>query len=641
MFSKTSHPFKSTLLIFVLGLSTLAAVPLALAMATPLAANPTVVVLSPSGSGSDVVGEGDDYFTQVLGAPRDMNQPADMLWQEFGVSNITVSDGIWTGTASNSGGQSRVWPLYPGYSSNPTGGTDDASAAEIGKTGGNYPIQTTKYKQLSFRINSPTTGNWLVGWSTKKFTSYAGFVQDNYTTGWQVYTVDMNWGSTPVTGIAYQFGQATPATYQFDWIRLTDPSTSPIYTIKFSVAAAQTGDLVDLNCYTSAQLTNGTYCGAIASGLAVNTSGTYQYPWHTAYLAPGDYYVQAVVRRGGASAVSNGPLTIQGAPVVQIDSPSMTSGPDYATTELGNPWDMNDSSDIKSLSWTTHDFNSAGPVFSDGQLNGVVARYDSHDPTTMGDPFVYLQVKKDTKPIDTGKYKYLTFRYKVDRTPWWSHSGDRLAEDVARQVYPAAWLVRVMFYGAYAADYDHQNMTNDIIVFDDWNTYTMDLSKGVQNGYWQPGQQGPSGGYWTGLKYWMRFDFLEGVDPWQVHLDYVRLTGNDEANASYTINWSQLAGEKLTAVDVYRSQDQAACLTTGTPLYHWSTIAQPGQSEPAGSAGPFKVFLPSVQRIEVAPTSVNWNTATMPNGEYFVCMRMGDGYNTFSTVSEAPVKISH
>lgn len=639
MYSKMSNRLKSALLVFGLVLSTLASAQPASVMAQPLAANPSVTVLSPSGSANDIVGEGDDYFTQVLGAPRDMNQPTDMLWQEFGVTNITVSDGIWTGTTSNSGGQSRVWPLYPGYSSNPTGDANDASASEIGKTGGNYPIQTTKYKRLSFRINSPTTDNWLVGWSVKKFTSYAGFVQGKYTAGWQVYTVDMNWGSTSATGIAYQLGANTSGTYKFDWIRLTDPSTSPIYTITFAVAAAQTGDLVDLNCYTSAQATTETYCGVIASGIAVNSSGTYQYQWRTAYLAPGNYYVQAVVRRGGSSAVSNGPLTIQGAPVVQIDSPSMTSGPDYATTELGNPWDMNDDTDIKA--WTTHDFDSAGPVFNEGQLNGGVARYDSHDPTTMGDPFVYLQVKRSTKPIDTSRYKYLTFRYKVDRTPWWSHSGDRLAEDVARKVYPAAWLVRVIFFGAYDADYEHQNMTNDIIIFDDWNTYTMDLSKGVERGYWEPGQQGPSGGYWSGLKYWMRFDFLEGVDPWRVHLDYVKLTGNDEANTNYTINWSQLAGEKITSVDVYRSQNQTACLTSGTPVYHWSTNTQPGQPGPAGSAGPYKIFLPVMQRIELAPTSVNWSTATLPNGEYFVCVRMGDGYNTFSTVSEAPVDISH
>jgi hypothetical protein len=642
MYSKTRHPFKYALLVLVLILSTLALGQLAPAMAQPLAANPTVTVLSPSGAGSDVVGEGDDYFTQVLGAPRDMNDHTDMLWQEFGVNNITVAGGDWTGTASNSGGQSRVWPLYPGYSFHPTGGADDASVAEIGKTGGNYPIQTTKYKRLSFRINSTTTDSWLVGWSTTRATSYAGFVQGNYATGWRVYTVDMNWGSTPATGIAFQLGANSSATYKFDWIRLTDPNTSPIYTIRFSVAAAQAGDLVDLNCYTSAQLSNATYCGVIASGIAVNSSGTYQYQWRTAYLAPGNYYVQAVARRGGASDVSNGPLTIKAAPVVQIDSPSMTSGPDYATTEAGNPWDMNDSTDIKSLTWTTHDFNSAGPVFSGGQLNGVVARYDSHDPTMMGDPFVYLNVKKDTKPIDTGKYKYLTFRYKVDRTPWWSHSGDRLAEDVARRVYPAAWLVRVIFYGASIADYEHQNMTNDIIIFDDWNTYTMDLSKGVQQGYWEPGQQGASGGYWSGLKYWMRFDFLEGVDPWQVHLDYIKLTGNDEASTTYAINWTQLEGEKLSSVDVYRSQNQAACLTSGTALYHYAASAQAGQPEPdAGSAGSYKIFLPILQRHEMAPTSINWNTATISNGEYFICMRMSDGYNTFSTVSEAPVKISH
>ncbi len=633
MSRRTDFKLKSTLLAIAFALSMFASVHPTPASAWPLAANPTVTVLTPSGSNADVIGEGDEYFTQVLGDPRDMNDPSDLMWQEFGVTGISATNGIWTGTAANPAGNSRVWPLYPGYSFDPP----MDSVAEIGKTGWNYPIQPSKYTQLSFRINSPTTDNYAVSYSTVSATVAASAITGKYTQGWQVYTQNMNWGPQPVTGIAFRFGFSTPATYQFDWIRLTDPSTSPVYTIKFSVADVQSGDLVDLTCSTSAQITNDNYCGVIASGIAVNSAGTYQYQWRTAYLPPGEYYVRAVVRRGGASDVSDGPLKIKAAPMMHIDAPSMSSGPDYATEYLGNPWDMADESDIRPDDWTRHDFELPCPCFNGGELDGVVGRFDTKDPATTSDPFVYLSFDRDHS-IDTSKYKYFTFRYKVDRVPWWSHSGDRLAEDMARHVFPGGWVVRLVIRSADILG--GLNVTNDIIVFDDWNTYTIDLSKGEQRGYWESAET-QTGGYWTGGKKWIRFDFLEGVDPWMVHLTDVKLTGDDEANASYTIRWSQLAGEKLTSVNVFASQNQAACLTSGDLIYRWAINGQPGSTGTAGAAGTYKIFLPLIQRIEVAPTSITWTTANVPAGKYFVCMRVNDGFNTSTVVSEAPVAISH
>jgi hypothetical protein len=126
------------------------------------AANPTVTVLSPSGAAADTIGEGDDYFTQVLHEPRDMNQHTDLMWQEFGVNNISFSNGIWSGTTSNtpSGSYSEIFALYPGFSHLPR----SVGVAEVGKTGWNYPVQASKYKQLSFRLKAPAgasdSNNW-------------------------------------------------------------------------------------------------------------------------------------------------------------------------------------------------------------------------------------------------------------------------------------------------------------------------------------------------------------------------------------------------------------------------------------------------------------------------------------------------
>ncbi len=614
----------------------------ALTLAEP-AANPTVTVFSPSGAAADTIGEGDDYFTQVLHEPRDMNQHTDLMWQEFGIDNIAFSNGLWNGTVTNSSGYAEIFALYPGFSHLPS----SVGVAEVGKTGWNYPVQASKYKQLSFRLKAPAGASsswWHAAYMNVSFTLDSGHFVGNYTApsdNWQVYVNTLPW-SSPIYGLAFRFGLVT-GNYQFDWIRLTDPNTSPAYTINFYVEGTQSGDVVDLLCYTSAQLTNANYCGSIATNIPVNTAATYQYVWRTAYLPPGAYYVQAVVRRASYSAsdVSDGPLTIKPAPMLDFTAPSMTSGPDYATEVLGNPWDMNDDSDIftaTDLYRKPHDFVAPCPCFGSGELYGTVQRLDPIIPAGFSDPYVYLRVSRNN-PVDTSKYKYLTYRLKVDRSPWWPSSNDRLAWDSARNVYPAAWLARLIAFGTFPPDLAVSDSTKAIIEFDDWNTYQMDLSQGIARGYWDPTTP-LTGGYWTGLKYALRFDFLEGVDPWMVHLADVKLTGDDVANASFTVRWSYPGAGTPASIDFYASQNRNTCLASGSLILHWQASGTGTQLPPAG---PYRAYLPLIfgPTFSSGPDNFVWNTTAVAAAKYYICARASDGYNTFSTVSDTPVVISH
>ncbi|MGH2592574.1 MAG: hypothetical protein ACRDGG_03590 [Anaerolineae bacterium] len=598
----------------------------------------TVTVSTPSGAGTDVVGESEDYFTQVLGDPRDMQEHTDLIWQELGISNISVSGGIWSGTATNSGGNSRIWPLFPGFT--------QGGVAEIGKIGWNYPIQASKYKQLSFRLNAPASGAWQAGYTLISHTQEAGFTSGSYSAGWQVYTSTFSWGSGSVYGLFHRFIAA--GAYQFDWIRLTDPATSPVYTITFTVGAAQAGDVVDLTCYTSTAISNANFCGRIATGIPVDAGGTFNTSWRTAYLAPGQYYVYAEVKRGGsavASDLSDGALTIKAAPIVRIDAPSMTSGPDYATTVLGNPWDMNGPTDLKLVGggWTIHDLSECSPgatpptpCFSNGELHATTGRLDPGDPPNFSDPFVYLNVSTSA-PIDTGKYKYLTYRYKIDRSPWWENSTDRLGDSPPGSgIYRASWLARLIFFTDPLPDLNSANETNDLIAFDDWNTYQMDLSQGQARGYWEPDQP-QTGGYWIGFKTWLRFDFLEGIDPWTIHLDDVKLTGGDTADASFTVRWSLPGGRVPARINFYAHQNPAAC-GSGSPIFTWPPLPAP----PLPITGTNLIYLPLVQlNNDPAGDSFNWNTSGVPAGAYTVCAVAEDGYNVTRWVSETPVIISH
>ena len=47
-----------------------------------------------------------------------------------------------------------------------------------------------------------------------------------------------------------------------------------------------------------------------------------------------------------ATTACSAPVTIAQAPILRFQAPSPTSGADYATTELGNAWDMSDTADI-------------------------------------------------------------------------------------------------------------------------------------------------------------------------------------------------------------------------------------------------------------------------------------------------------
>lgn len=631
---------KTGLVLIAMGLSSVWLGGRALAASAEPGANPTVTVLTPSGAASDVIGEGDDYFTQVLHEPRTMDRHTDIIWQTFGIDNISFANGIWSGTISNTpaGSYSEIYPLYPGYSIGAN------TVAEIGKTGWNYPVQTDRYKQLSFRLKAPAAasdGWWQAAYSNISFTMEANYYQGKHAANagnWQVYTATMPWHS-PIYGLGFRLGAAT-GTYQFDWLRLTDPATSPVYPIKFSVSNTQSGDVVDLECYTTPQVGANSFCGSIKTGIPVNTPGAYQYNWRTAYLPPGSYSVRAVVRRGATttSDVSSGPLKISSAVLLDFTAPSMTSGPDYATVELSSTWDMSDSNSIftsADLSRFPHDFAAPCPCFANGEMYGTVGRFDNQDVPSMGDPFVYLRVNHN-QPIDTSKYKYLTYRYKIDRTPWWSNSGDGLSLDNNRGVYPAGWLTRVFFFSSWPPSLSQADGTKAIIVFNDWNTYQVDLSKGVSRGYWDSEPQ--TGGFWTGFKYAFRLDFLEGVDPWPIHLSDVKLTGDDVANASFVVRWSQITDATPKTVNFYASQDQTACLHSGTPIYQW----QAGGTGNPPPVGQYKVFLPRVTGgAYTGSDNFVWNTSTVAPGAYYVCAQASDGFNTSTTVSETPVIVSH
>jgi hypothetical protein len=561
-----------------------------------------VTVSSPSGAATDIVAEGDDFFTHVLGDPRDMNERLDLRWQ-VGISNISVADGIWQGNWSASG---SVYAHYPGH---------DTGAANIGPIGTQYPIDTSTYRQLSFRIYSSSSTSY--DWS-----AYPGYlvgggnsVASDAVTGGQwgtyIHTLSSNWSGS-MRGLKFRLIQAS-SDFRFDWVRLTNPDTSPTFNITWIGAG---GGTVDIYCDDDANFGNGTI-----AQIADNTDNDGSFTWQTAAFPPGDYYIYIEHSSDGSGNgdYSSGPLTIVSAPILDFTAPSMTSGEDYATIVRQDPWDMDSWNDILGAgtwSWTWHHIEN---VSFDGQMHARVNGPDS---------FIYPTVDVGN-PISTSKYKYLTWRWYVEGD--WTDSEDRLTS-------ANGWITRFHYFVEYPYSYTRDmNTLNDIIIWEGWNTYSLDLSEG----YLDDAAPGPGPG-WTGTKTGLRFDFMEaGTNDFDIHVDYVLLTADPTAQAggTYDIEWTIQASDRPMTITLKYDSDQnpdngfAGNIATITP--------GAGGTSPSG---PYFVYLPLVARNYDPDTptedAYRWSIPSGLSGSYYIYAEVNDGVNVVEWYSEVPIVIS-
>src|SRR5450759_686979 len=114
-------------------------------------------------------------------------------------------------------------------------------------------------------------------------------------------------------------------------------------------------------------------------------------------LPPGAYQLR--VTTGSSSATTN--FSINNPPLIQVIDPNATGGADdYATTVLGNPWDMNSAADIQ----ITGSDHITGLTFSPGPPSLLNATNTTNDPN-----ITLLNQANNAVPIDTTKYRFLTY----------------------------------------------------------------------------------------------------------------------------------------------------------------------------------------------------------------------------------------
>jgi hypothetical protein len=281
-------------------------------------------------------------------------------------------------------------------------------------------------------------------------------------------------------------------------------------------------------------------------------------------------------------------------PQLAITAPSFISGPDYATTVVGNAWDMNDTVDVKGA-------NVTGESFSNGIYNAT---------NTSGDPALTLHV---TTLIDTSRFKYVTYRMQLDGQK------DTTLGSVARFFW---WTTKP----------ENASVTNDNVVYEGYQTVSFDLTK-IKLESFSPLTWAASS------PKVFRLDPHEFPTPRAFHVDYVMLTGDNAASNSFNIRYQSRDGDGPAPTPQFFFDTNASGFN-GTAI----TCANAAS---AAAVGDFKVFLATIQADAPTPpvspsgSTCTWNTSNVPNGTYYIYGAVNDGTDTTRTYSQTPVVVSH
>ena len=356
----------------------------------------------------------------------------------------------------------------------------------------------------------------------------------------------------------------------FYWVRLTPHPNSALaakQTISWTGSGPATITVQD-------NVDNSVY--AVVSNLSANS-----YLWNYGVLAPGSYTLTVTNSSGSGTRT----FSINRPPSIEVTDPSPTTGEDYAASVLGNAWDMNSAADIQ----VTGSDNFTNVSFGGGTL---------HATSTNNDPNVtVLFYSNNSVPINTAKYRYLTYRLQVDG-PY-----DLGLGSVARLF----WTAQPTMSGATAAG------TLPIIVWPGMNSYTVDLAAL---------STAPDGGIeplnvpepWTaGNKRHLRLDPHEFVQARSFHIEDIKLTAKPVAASSFAIRFLGADGDGDAAtVSLYYDSD--------TNPTNGRTLITSGLPQATGQ--------------------YSWNTGAVPVGEYYVYAESSDGVQTIGRYSAVPVQLT-
>ena len=606
-------------------------------------AAPTTVTVTAPGAAGVVLEEVDDYATHVLGDPWDMNEASDLTRyrnasQESGLVNSIFSGGIYSAQMTIGQGGEKITLLKAG--------APNHTSLRIGKIGYHFPIDADKYRYLTFRLYKSCTpcNSGLIEWySEDTYTDAVKGISNGYkysvspAVGWHIVTIDLKTigiqrGQKEWSGTIRDLGihpfsgtDAAGATVKLDWARLTveDPRTSRPYTITWTNGSGS----YDIYASPDDKVLDGDGNDILLASGVNGDAGSYLI--QTGVLPSGSYYIG--IKNGGDIVWSPGSLTLNAPPQVVISKPSKTSGEEYSASVLGDAWDMDQNNDLNDnlpFGWETCVSN---PAFTAGIYSAVLTGC-ANDTVTTDARFVlgYMDSPAAFDPtIDTHKFRYLSFHYKLDgeqdvghgwvaRFGWWQHGADGLTSE---------------------ADV----MSRDIVLEEGWNTYKLDLWADDIVDEAHPVQRS----WLDSAPNRLRFDPAElylNLLPKGIELDWIKLTAIDEVKqgGSFPIEYevSDTDAVALTFYyDVDTNPDNGRSLIGTDDVLSASTTELVAPQNTTTETGDYFVFLPIILN-NYYPCEGNcfrWDTSSVANGTYFICIESEDAYNSTYQCSEAPV----
>jgi hypothetical protein len=496
----------------------------------------------------DNVATSGEFFSSAFQDSANMKELSDIGYFAYGVdppsaglSNISFANSVFTATATNT--QPNIYLLETG----------NTNAVPYGRRGDVHAIDGSRYRTLALRMRLPgaqgvRASDGQIIWSAKTIydsaTSAAGsfFVYG----GWQVYLIDIPTLGTAL-GTPWQGSigslRLNPTTtagqkMEIDWARLVSNDTVGFRTITWSGSGA-----VDIYLDTDTVESNGTL-GLIAknaTSLSKGVSGG-SFQFQPGALPTGDYHV-AIRASGTANALrySSGYYHVAGVPTLKFTSPSPEgSSDDFATTQLGNAWDMNSVADVDATANVTglRIENRVLETTAGVNLGAQRVLAGSNTAGSM-DPILYLLApwkRPAGATIDTSRYRLLTLDLGV--------AGARNIN--GGSVLRLGWRQKG----------DSENISHDTIInhragANSLETFTIDMKKLPL----EPGAGSPSHSGWTGAVELFRVDPHEFTPAREFWVRRVRLAALERAGSSYRIAWQYDAQGSDATMSLYYDSD--------------------------------------------------------------------------------------
>lgn len=549
------------------------------------AQGPSVTVPAPG----QIFPAGPDYATDVLQDPWDFANEDDisqnpdeyLSWmQSAQAHNLGRSTFLQSGrfVAQSNSIDPMLGLLYPGQE----------LVVPTGRDGARFPIDTQRYRKLAVKLSVANGGSalaayWFFEPRGAQWAANLGVaLGDAPTSTDEVITVDL--GSQTDGGVPYLSRPlarglrldptaTSGASVSVDWVRLTVADGGP---------GAAMMPVQSPNC--SGGHTVSVIDAAGTSSVVKSGSGAIATSFNYGIFPPGAYTLRVACGNGTTDRA----FAINDPARVTITAPSVTSGADYATTVIGNPWDMDDLADVAGSANVVPYGSPTGivPSPAGGSMLRAVNVSAPGNPGVQGDPSIFLlNIPNNATPIATTKYRYLTFTMQIEYPHELGNNS-----------------VMRLFYGS-RPNFDGNSVTTtkDILTLPGRATYTIDMASLATGPTLEPGPLSES---WAlrSVRY-LRFDpheIAEVQAPFS--LDNVKLTAPDEVTLGgpYTVRWT------LADADAGGTRTVRILLDTDTNVANGTTLI--AQGIPAGSGAytwQAQGVAPGLYRVYVEVTDVN------------------------------------